>query len=30
MSRRRKLEDGTKLPAPCLDSKGRVHYILEC
>lgn len=29
-SRRRKLEDGTKLPAPCLDEKGRVHYLLEC
>ena len=29
-SRKRKLGDGTKLPAPCLDAPGRVHYLLEC
>lgn len=30
ISRRRKLDDGTKLPAPCLDHKERRHWLLEC
>lgn len=25
----KKLEDGTKLPAPCLDDKSRRHFLLE-
>ena len=30
ISKKRKLPDGTKLPAPCLDEPSRVHYMLEC
>lgn len=30
ISRKRKLEDGARLPARCLDDPGRVHWLLEC
>lgn len=30
ISRKRKLDDGARLPAPCLDDPGRVHWLLEC
>lgn len=30
LSRKRKLDDGTKLPAPCLEDTKRVHHLLEC
>jgi len=30
ISRQRKLEDGTKLPARCLDDPGREHWLLDC
>jgi len=29
-AKRRKLDDGTKLPAPCLDDPNRRHWLLEC
>jgi len=30
ISKKRKLDDGTKLPAPCLDDTSRMHYFMEC
>lgn len=30
VSKVRKLADGTRLPAPCLDDKSRRHWLLEC
>ncbi len=30
LSDQEELEDGTKVPAPCLDTPGNKHYLFEC
>jgi hypothetical protein len=30
ISRKRKLDDGNKHPAPCLEDATRRHYLMEC
>lgn len=30
LSGRRKLEDGSRIPAPCLDDPTRRHWLFEC
>ena len=30
ISKRRKLDDGEKHPARCLEEQGRTHYLMEC
>ena len=30
LSKKKTLEDGTKLPAPCLEDRSRRHHLFEC